>query len=40
MLIDDGHARNSAGFQGEAMTENRLFYYPYATMFDAQLPLL
>jgi len=22
------------------MTENRLFYYPYATMFDAQLPLL
>ena len=22
------------------MNENRLFYYPYATMFDAQLPLL
>ena len=22
------------------MTENRLFYYPYATMFNAQLPLL
>jgi hypothetical protein len=22
------------------MTDNRLFYYPYATMFDAQLPLL
>jgi hypothetical protein len=22
------------------MTENRLFYYPYATLFDAQLPLM
>jgi hypothetical protein len=30
----------SAALRGEVMTEHRLFYYPYATMFNAQLPLL
>src|SRR5258708_1614510 len=40
MLIDDGHARPLPGSRGDANDGEPLFYYPYATMFDAQLPLL
>ena len=40
MLGHEGWAPRGGAFDRGAMTGNRLFYYPYATLTDSQLPLI